>query len=104
MCELGNNVGSQRWPLDIKLARQHIFLVATHSRPSPQLLLKYLLFIEGAVELEDRLTGKGTAEMEDSVTAAVAVVLAVIRVVEECAKKNQSAPGSSRCTHDANNT
>ena len=76
--KLGKNVGSQRWPLNIKLGHQDIFLVATHSRPLPQLLLKRLLFVGGAVELEDRLTGVGTAEMEDLVTTIVAVVPAVI--------------------------
>ena len=87
--KLGKNVGSQKWPLNIKLGCQDIFLVTTHSRPSPQLLLKRLLFVGGAVELEDRLTGVGIVEMEDSVTTVGAVALAIIGVAAECAEEKQ---------------
>ena len=60
----------------------------SHSRPSLQLLLKRLLFVGGAVELEDWLTSVGAVEMEGSVTTVVALALEVIGVSEECAEAN----------------
>ena len=44
-------------------------------------------FVQGAVEPEIQLTCVGTAEMDDSVTIVVALVLAVLGIAAECDEK-----------------